>query len=128
MTIPVSFDGYKSYLQEREGLHSTFPTDEDCSLKTSQRQAAAHHQAVISSNNSTPQNPAPYPPSFGEIIALISNGDPIPGIRDIPSTIVPEQASISKAPMRKKPWDKDLSKLTIEDGKYDDGRENIIVH
>lgn len=51
---------------------------------------------------------APYPPSFAEIIRLISDNVPIPGIRDIPPTIIPEQASIATAPKRKKPWDNNL--------------------
>ncbi|POS83614.1 hypothetical protein EPUL_003306, partial [Erysiphe pulchra] len=95
-SVPVSFDGYKAYLLALES-HQT-------SLKP---QAESSHASI-------PIQTAPYPPSFAEIIRLISNNAPIPGIRDIPPTIIPEQASVATAPKRKKPWDNNKHEKKID--------------
>ena len=50
--------------------------------------------------------PAPYPTSFEQIVELISTGQPIPGIKDVPDTVLEGQASQPSAARRKKPWDK----------------------
>ncbi|KAA8916082.1 hypothetical protein TRICI_001733 [Trichomonascus ciferrii] len=47
------------------------------------------------------------PKSYNDIVELILSGKPIPGIMDIPNTTLGEEASSeSKAPERKKPWEK----------------------
>ncbi len=50
---------------------------------------------------------APKPASFAEICKLIAEGKPIPGIKDIPDTILEDQATTSEARIRKKPWEKE---------------------
>lgn len=50
---------------------------------------------------------APYPISFAQIVELISTGQPIPGIKDIPNTVLEGQSSESTKPRRRKPWEKD---------------------
>lgn len=50
---------------------------------------------------------APKPASFAEICELIAEGKPIPGIKDIPDTILSGQASERQVDKRKKPWEKD---------------------
>ncbi|KAF2723175.1 hypothetical protein K431DRAFT_220528 [Polychaeton citri CBS 116435] len=49
---------------------------------------------------------APKPASFMEICEMIAEGKPIPGIREIPDTILEGQSSETKATSRKKPWEK----------------------
>ena len=49
---------------------------------------------------------APKPASFAEICALIQEGKPIPGIKDVPDTILEGQASESQTEGRKKPWER----------------------
>ncbi|KAF8426688.1 hypothetical protein EV426DRAFT_445895 [Tirmania nivea] len=55
----------------------------------------------------TPAGPdkAPYPTSFAHIVELITTGQPIPGIREIPNKISEEKPSESVQNKRKKPWE-----------------------
>lgn len=48
---------------------------------------------------------APYPTSFAHIVELITTGQPIPGIREIPDKISEEKPSESVQSKRKKPWE-----------------------
>lgn len=48
---------------------------------------------------------APYPTSFAHIVELITTGQPIPGIREIPNKISEEKPSESVRSKRKKPWE-----------------------
>ena len=48
---------------------------------------------------------APYPSSFNYIVELITSGAPIPGIKDIPDTVLEGQASEPTKPVRRKPWE-----------------------
>jgi hypothetical protein len=50
---------------------------------------------------------APYPLSFNHVVELIAAGQPIPGIKEIPDTVLEGQASESVKAKRKKPWEKD---------------------
>ena len=59
-----------------------------------------------SSIASTSDQAAPYPMSFDHIVSLISSGEPIPGIKEIPDTILEGQASEATFEKRKKPWEK----------------------
>ena len=49
--------------------------------------------------------PALYPTTFSQIIELITAGKPIPGVKDIPDTILSGQQSQTIAAKRKKPWE-----------------------
>jgi hypothetical protein len=49
---------------------------------------------------------APKPASFAEICELIAEGKPIPGIKDIPDTVLEGQSTTSQAAKRTKPWEK----------------------
>ena len=73
---------------------------------------------------------APYPPTFAQIVKLIQTGAPIPGIREIPDTLIPlEQASKPVLPKRRKPWEKDLDESALEGlgGTFGDQRDIYIV-
>ncbi|KAL8853332.1 MAG: hypothetical protein Q9221_001808 [Calogaya cf. arnoldii] len=50
---------------------------------------------------------APYPSSFSQIVDLITKGEPIPGIKEIPDTLLAGQESLPATAKRKKPWEKD---------------------
>ena len=60
-----------------------------------------------------PQKTAPYPPTFAQIVAMITNGEPIPGIMDIPEGTI-DYTSEPKLPKRRKPWEKDLPEDVIQ--------------
>ncbi|KAH8657072.1 hypothetical protein BGZ60DRAFT_384263 [Tricladium varicosporioides] len=74
---------------------------------------------------------APYPPTFAQIIELITSGAPIPGIIDIPDIVKPELASVSKLPKRRKPWEKDVPEEVIQattgEGLFGDARDRYIA-
>ena len=49
---------------------------------------------------------APYPTSFAHIVELITSGKPIPGIKDVPETVLSGQETQSKCERRRKPWER----------------------
>ena len=53
--------------------------------------------------------PAPYPTSFSQIVELITSGDPIPGIKEVPDTVLQGRSSQPTTVERRKPWEKDDS-------------------
>lgn len=59
------------------------------------------------SNQAGAAAPAPYPTSFSQIVDLITNGQPIPGIKEVPDTILLGQESRAVTAKRKKPWERD---------------------
>ncbi|KAJ5745558.1 hypothetical protein N7520_010740 [Penicillium odoratum] len=64
-----------------------------------------------SSNISIPEKPVDsepiYPSSFAHIVELITTGQPIPGIEQIPDTVLTGHEISSEKPRRRKPWEKD---------------------
>ncbi|KXT04472.1 hypothetical protein AC578_8714 [Pseudocercospora eumusae] len=84
---PVDFDGYKMWVESARtnGSAAVMPAPADTSGGMAD---------------------APKPASFAEICDMIAEGKPIPGIKDIPDTILEGQASESNAATRKKPWEK----------------------
>jgi len=50
---------------------------------------------------------ASYPKSLAEVVELITTGKPIPGIMEIPDTILPPPTAAATAPVRRKPWEKE---------------------
>jgi hypothetical protein len=90
---PINFDAYKAHLASKTDLASM----------------------AVPPAEGTP----PYPVPFADIVALISSGKPIPGIRNIPSTVLTDQATQPAADKRKKPWEKNktqsLEQSTFED-------------
>ena len=49
--------------------------------------------------------PAPYPISFSQIVELITSGEPIPGIKEVPDTVLEGQISQPRTAKRRKPWE-----------------------
>ena len=48
---------------------------------------------------------APYPISFSQIVELITSGEPIPGIKEVPATVLDGQTSQPTTAKRRKPWE-----------------------
>jgi hypothetical protein len=63
---------------------------------------------------SSTEPPAPYPTSFAHIVELISNGQPVPGIKEIPSTVLEGQGTQSAKQRRKKPWENEENGIAEE--------------
>ena len=71
--------------------------------------------AVTPPSINTADPSAPYSTSFNHIVELISSGQPIPGIKEIPDTVLEGQATQAAKPQRKKPWEKDAGSGNIVD-------------
>ena len=52
-------------------------------------------------------SPGSYPLTFNHIVDLITSGQPVPGIKEIPDTLLEGQSSETKKEQRKKPWEKE---------------------
>ena len=62
---------------------------------------------TAATSTSAEQQP-PYPSSFSEIVDLITQNKPIPGIEEVPDTVLELGSSkTDKTPRRKKPWEAD---------------------
>lgn len=59
--------------------------------------------------------PPPYPISFSQIVDLITNGQPIPGIKEVPDTLLSGQESRAVTAKRKKPWERDEGGGNVDD-------------
>jgi len=111
--IPVDFNGYKTWRSEHvvpslpNGISSTAAAPLESFLSGSGLSSVGTNRPKPdpAMNNSEP--PAPYPTSFSQIVELITNGQPIPGIKEVPNTVLEGQATQTTTAKRKKPWEKD---------------------
>lgn len=87
---PVDFDGYKFWVESGRTNGVAINTN------------AVDQQSDTSGGMAD----APKPASFAEICDMIAEGKPIPGIKDVPDTILEGQASASHAERRRKPWER----------------------
>ncbi|KAJ5512988.1 hypothetical protein N7463_002540 [Penicillium fimorum] len=98
LTPAIDFATFKSWLVLRtteQGLGNAdlqIPKASDPS--TSEPESSTHPEPV-------------YPSSFAHIVELITTGQPIPGIQDIPDTVLSGHDISSEKPRRRKPWEKD---------------------
>lgn len=95
---PVDFNGYKNWVEGGHGV----ATD---TLAQNGDEALQNKATVASNAEDGGMGDAPKPASFAEICEMIAEGKPIPGIKDIPDTVLEGQASQSQAESRKKPWE-----------------------
>ncbi|CCE81841.1 Piso0_002518 [Millerozyma farinosa CBS 7064] len=59
------------------------------------------------SANETNSTPSEYSSKYKDIVNMIVTGQEIPGIKQIPDTVLSEQSSEHKAQQRVKPWEKE---------------------
>lgn len=109
---PVDFDTYKSYRtshpsQTRPINPNPEPTNGLQSLQSHPTSSSEPEAGGILPTASANEPPAPYPTSFAHIVNLVTTGQPIPGIKEIPSTVLTGQGTQAVASKRKKPWEKD---------------------
>ena len=101
---PVDFDGYKQWVETQRG---TGPPN---GMSAGPNVSGAVQPSTSSDNSGGGvggMNDAPKPASFAEICEMIAEGKPIPGIKEIPDTILEGQASEKVVDTRKKPWEKE---------------------
>ncbi|KAF2085808.1 hypothetical protein K490DRAFT_17245, partial [Saccharata proteae CBS 121410] len=107
--IPIDFDAYKAWRAENLPSETAAPA----SNGTSVAQAEAAPIPTATAPSAAPSAPtsgqpeAPYPTSFAQIVELITTGQPIPGIKEVPDTVLEGQGTEPVAAKRKKPWEKD---------------------
>ena len=105
---PVDFDAYRSW-QVRQGQASLPLTNGESrqevplSSENEDRNSTLRH----GQNQLSEEPPAPYPNTFSQIVELISSGQPIPGIKEVPGTVLEGQCSAPVAGKRRKPWERD---------------------
>ena len=70
--------------------------------------AATTSQQSQTTSSQSADPPPPYPTSFAEIVDLITQNKPIPGIEEIPTTVLELGSSKQdRTSRRRKPWEKD---------------------
>nr|POF11416.1 hypothetical protein CFP56_44254 [Quercus suber] len=106
----VDFDGYKRWV-ESNGRDASVASGmmggtSGEILRQHQGETAMEEVSPGSGSVSSGLGEARKPASFAEICDMIAEGKPIPGIKDIPDTILEGQASESQTATRKKPWER----------------------
>jgi len=114
--IPVDFDAYKAWVSSNTLAPPPITS-------TSQ----PHHESDLPLTTSNAgEEPAPYPQTFSQIVALITSGQPIPGIKDIAPTVLEDKASQPVVSKRRKPWENEDVKVEGGVGTFGDGRDQYI--
>ncbi|OCK84578.1 hypothetical protein K432DRAFT_276640, partial [Lepidopterella palustris CBS 459.81] len=112
----VDFDAYKAYHTHHEShfppASASIPVTTNGIISSSTATAFATAEPSIlppppAGVAASSEPPAPYPTSFAHIVELITTGKPIPGIKEIPNTILGGQGTEPTKPRRKKPWEKE---------------------
>ncbi|KAL8952693.1 MAG: hypothetical protein Q9222_001392 [Ikaeria aurantiellina] len=104
--FPIDFNSYRIWrsAQNLPPVSNTVPE----TLDTNPRTNGTFSQKADDTFQSPPEQPAaPYPSPFSQIVELITKGEPIPGIKEIPDTVLTGQESAATTAKRKKPWEKD---------------------
>jgi len=123
---PVAYGAWRNE-QDPQDLsplltHSSLHSSENLSngevLPTSNNDSTLSASTALDQHTATspeaahPSEEAPPPASFAEIVALIQSGEPIPGIRDIPDTVLTGRGSESTRAPRRKPWERTTTDST----------------
>jgi len=107
----VDFDGYKQWVENNQSSASFAMPNGAGNNHGLTTQLGEGYVAAVGEENAGAggggMSNAPKPASFAEICEMIAEGKPIPGIKDIPDTILEGQASESQMGKRRKPWEKD---------------------
>lgn len=110
----LDLQAYKAWKASNTG-------DEQSSEDTRQQPGTSDEPAgTVPSGNTTGSGPRSnhsrepsYPSSFAHIVELITTGQPIPGIQQIPDTVLTGHDTSSEKPKRLKPWEKETAN-TVE--------------
>ncbi|RQM04749.1 hypothetical protein DH86_00004059 [Scytalidium sp. 3C] len=130
-SVPIDFDAYKAhflskYPDDTLVKGDSAPQSTSQSLENSNRQAKPDDASANPTEGDAASKDAPYPSSFAEIVALITAGKPIPGIREIPPTVLEDQATKPAASKRRKPWEKESEDVNVEEGTFGDKRDFVL--
>lgn len=101
LTPTIDFAAFKSWLASQ----STEKAQNPETLEKSSQVSASSSQGQNTAGSTTAE--PTYPSSFAHIVELITTGQPIPGIQDIPDTVLTGHDISSEKPRRRKPWEKE---------------------
>ena len=115
----VDFDSYTAWRAQRTVAPATNDSIAVQALPSQELTSTFQPNNTLPAQESGQEPAAPYPTSFNQIIDLITKGDPIPGIKDVPDTLLTGQESVPTTAKRKKPWEinvdaHDTPKATLE--------------
>lgn len=105
---PIDFAAYKSWSLSRS---SGEPKTTAVSSPKPDESELSPEANVSGTETSILPEPA-YPSSFAHIVELITTGQPIPGIEQIPDTVLTGHDTASEKPRRRKPWERDDAELS----------------
>lgn len=132
--MTIDFDGYKAYLATQTFQPPVFlssdaaeTTVESSNPNVSSKAPIPHENDLPSATTAADQMEEPHVATLAEITAMIQTGKKIPGIRDIPNTVLTDQGTNPVVRKRRKPWEKDVDEETIQGGEtFGDHRDTII--
>ncbi|KAJ5794431.1 hypothetical protein N7457_001030 [Penicillium paradoxum] len=111
LTPAIDFVTFKSWLASRETDPRVTGNKEDSSQIPT---GSLSEQITPGPESSIHPEPA-YPSSFAHIVELITTGQPIPGIQNIPDTVLTGHDMSSEKPRRRKPWESDEVKTASDE-------------
>lgn len=125
---PIDSEDYKTWLAAQPG--TAYPSAPDADEHPTHIAPQPLEQSAPTSSTSVPPKDIdgpPYPASFESIVDLITRNQPIPGIEEIPETVLDASLSApNQTARRRKPWETDgvagnvesvLSNASVEEGK-----------
>ena len=119
--INIDFDAYKAYRAARNRPPIVPPAPNSSTAPPPQAPSAAPPTSDAAAGGIMPapaganEPAAPYPTSFAHIVELITSGKPVPGIKDIPPTVLTGQGTQPAQARRKKPWEKDAPQVDAQE-------------
>ena len=104
----MDFQGYEEWQKSQSQAVVSSASSE---LQSSTEAPGAANERVSNAdsevNGSSVSDDAPTRATFAEICEMIAQGKPIPGVKEIPDTILEGQGTHASANQRKKPWEKE---------------------
>lgn len=111
-SIPIDFNAYQTWRSQQlssptHGISIVTSASNPAAMSNTFSRFDPTSRSGIDTTIGDIEPPAPYPTSFSEIVELITSGEPIPGIKEVPDTVLEGQSSQPTTVKRKKPWEED---------------------
>lgn len=110
--IPIDFNAYHTWRSQQSsslanGMSVIASASDPFIMNNSPPRPESTSRNFTDTSPGDVEPPAPYPTSFSQLVELITSGELIPGIKEVPNTVLEGQASQPTTAKRKKPWEKD---------------------
>ncbi|CRG86713.1 hypothetical protein PISL3812_03723 [Talaromyces islandicus] len=102
---PINAASFQNWLIENKASAASHAAQQLATEDSNQQQQQQPEPSSKSSTNDKDAEPT-YPSSFAHIVELITTGQPVPGIEEIPDTVLSGHEKPSKVERRRKPWEK----------------------